>query len=195
MTGPGGAPRLLGGGAPRGAATRAGRVLLIRHGEAGERKLWTGPDRERPLTEEGRAQAERLAALLDGYPIDRLLSSGYVRCVETMAPLAARRGLATETVRWLEEGAKPAEALAALLAGGSVVACSHGDVVGGVLFELADRGVAIGSTPRMQKGSTWVLEVARGPGRVGPVPGATGLRARLCHLPPCGEAGRAGRGE
>jgi len=145
-----------------GGPPRVGRVLLIRHGEAGERKLWTGPDRERPLTEPGRAQAVQIAALLDGYPIDRLLSSGYVRCVETLAPLATRRGLATETVGWLEEGAKPAEALAALLAGGSVVACSHGDVVGGVLFELADRGVAIGSSPRMQKGSIWVLEVREG---------------------------------
>ncbi len=162
MTGPGHAPRApeL---APRGEGrTSVARVLLIRHGEAGERKLWTGPDRERPLTEPGRAQAEQLAALLDGYPLDRLLSSGYVRCVETLAPLAARRGMETETVRWLEEGAKPAEALAALLAAGSVVACSHGDVVGGVLFELADRGVAIGSTPRMQKGSVWVLQVREG---------------------------------
>jgi 8-oxo-dGTP diphosphatase len=159
MTGPGQAPGARELVHPVGSRTRVGRVLLIRHGEAGERKLWTGPDRDRPLTEPGRAQAEQLAARLDGYPIDHLLSSGYVRCVETLAPLAARRGLATETVRWLEEGSKPAEALAALLAGGSVVACSHGDVVGGVLFELADRGVAIGSTPRMQKGSIWVLEV------------------------------------
>ena len=162
MTGPGQAPGARELVHPVGSRTRVGRVLLIRHGEAGERKLWTGPDRDRPLTEPGRAQAEQLAARLDGYPIDHLLSSGYVRCVETLAPLAARRGLATETVRWLEEGSKPAEALAALLAGGSVVACSHGDVVGGVLFELADRGVAIGSTPRMQKGSTWVLEVHEG---------------------------------
>jgi len=162
VTGSGQAPRAPEIAHHPESRTRVGRVLLIRHGEAGERKLWTGPDRERPLTEPGRAQAVQLAALLDGHPIDRLLSSGYVRCVETLAPLAARRGLATETVRWLEEGANPAEALAALLAVGSVVACSHDDVVGGVLFELADRGVAIGSTPRMQKGSTWVLEVREG---------------------------------
>lgn len=43
-----------------------------------------------------------------------------------------------------------------------MAACSHGDVVSGILFELADRGVALGSTPRMQKGSTWLLEVAEG---------------------------------
>jgi len=42
------------------------------------------------------------------------------------------------------------------------VACTHGDVVSGILFELADRGVALGSTPRMRKGSTWVLDVDGG---------------------------------
>jgi 8-oxo-dGTP diphosphatase len=145
-----------------GAPPRVGRVFLIRHGEAGERSEWRGADRDRPLTPEGRAQAERLADQLARQPLDRILTSGYVRCVETMAPLAARRGLSVEEVGWLEEGANPAEALAALLAGGSVAACSHGDVVSGILFELADRSVALGSSPRMQKGSTWVLEVVEG---------------------------------
>jgi len=145
-----------------GARTRVGRVLLVRHGEAGERSEWTGVDRDRPLTSEGRVQAERLAALYEGQPLDHLYTSGYLRCLETMEPLAARRGLALEPVAWLEEGADAAQALAALLAGGNVVACTHGDVVSGILFELADRGVALGSTPRMRKGSTWVLDVAGG---------------------------------
>jgi 8-oxo-dGTP diphosphatase len=152
-------PDTVEGSAPR---IRLGRVLLVRHAEAGERKEWSGPDRVRPLTGAGRAQAERLAALYDGQPLDRLLTSGYLRCVETMEPLAARRHLPCETVAWLEEGAKPEEALTALLGGGCVVACTHGDVVSGILFELSDRGVALGSTPRMQKGSTWVLEVEDG---------------------------------
>ena len=142
--------------------TRVGRVLLVRHAEAGERAEWPGADRDRPLTDAGRAQAERLAALLDRHPVDRVLTSGYVRCVETLAPLAARRHVSPEPVGWLEEGADPAEALTALLGGGCVVACSHGDVVSGILFELADRGIALGSTPRMQKGSAWVLEVEEG---------------------------------
>jgi 8-oxo-dGTP diphosphatase len=162
VSGPGPAPT------PRDATDapephgRPARVLLIRHAEAGGRVGWSGPDRDRPLTEVGRAQAEQLAARLDGQRLDRLLTSGYVRCVETMAPLAARRRLTCNAVGWLEEGADPAAALTALLAGGSVAACSHGDVVSGVLFELADRGVMLGPSPRMQKGSIWVLEVEEG---------------------------------
>ena len=35
-------------------------------------------------------------------------------------------------------------------------------MVSGILFELAERGIALGSSPRMQKGSTWVLDVQDG---------------------------------
>jgi 8-oxo-dGTP diphosphatase len=162
MTGAGQASPQTGEAEVTGARSRVGRVLLIRHGEAGERSAWSGPDRDRPLTAEGRSQAERLADRLAGQPLDRILTSGYIRCLETMAPLATRRQMRAEAVGWLEERADPVEALTALLAGGSVAACSHGDVVSGILFELADRGIALGSTPRMQKGSTWVLEVDEG---------------------------------
>jgi phosphohistidine phosphatase SixA len=145
-----------------GARSRLGRVLLVRHADAGERAQWIGPDRDRPLSAPGRAQSELLAASLARNPVERLVSSGYVRCVETFVPLGARLGLLTETASWLEEGADPEKALAALLVGGSVAACSHGDVVSGILFELAERGIALGSSPRMQKGSTWVLDVQDG---------------------------------
>jgi 8-oxo-dGTP diphosphatase len=146
----------------RGARSRLGRILLVRHADAGERAEWTGPDRDRPLSVRGRAQSELLAALLARNPVEHLVSSGYVRCVETFVPLGARLGLLTETAGWLEEGADPEKALTALLASGSVAACSHGDVVSGILFELAERGIALGSSPRMQKGSTWVLDVQDG---------------------------------
>ena len=145
-----------------GAHSQLGRVLLVRHADAGERTEWTGPDRDRPLSARGRAQSELLAALLARNPVERLVSSGYVRCIETFVPLGARLGLLTETAGWLEEGADPEKALTALLGGGSVAACSHGDVVSGILFELAARGIALGSSPRMQKGSTWVLDVQEG---------------------------------
>ena len=121
-----------------GARSRSGRILLVRHADAGERAEWTRN------------------------PVARLVSSGYVRCVETFVPLGGRLGLLTETAGWLEEGADPERALTALLVGGSVAACSHGDVVSGILFELAERGIALGSSPRMQKGSTWVLDVQDG---------------------------------
>jgi phosphohistidine phosphatase SixA len=147
------------GGPPPAAVSR---VLLLRHAEAGERSEWRGVDRERPLTPAGRSQSDQLASAFDGQPLQRLLTSGYARCRETVAPIAARLGLTVEAVPWLEEGAAPGGALAALVAAGNVLACTHGDVVSGILLELADHSIDIGSTPRMQKGSTWILDVEDG---------------------------------
>ncbi|MGA8016873.1 MAG: phosphoglycerate mutase family protein [Candidatus Dormiibacterota bacterium] len=138
------------------------RVLVVRHSDAGERSEWRGDDRVRPLTDAGRDQAERLAQSLDGQPLSQVLTSGYARCVQTVAPLATRRGLEVEVAPWLEEGADPVATLQTLMARGDALACTHGDVVSGILFELADRGVSIGTSPRMQKGSTWVLDVENG---------------------------------
>ena len=58
---------------------------------------------EARLTPEGRAQAEALAAWLAGAaaaagtPIERIVSSPFVRAQESIAPLAARLGILVET--------------------------------------------------------------------------------------------------
>jgi hypothetical protein len=71
---------------------RMPRVLLVRHGSAGEREDWDGPDDERPLDRRGREQAARLAAVLPLFGPTRLLTAPPVRCRQTLAPLAAALG-------------------------------------------------------------------------------------------------------
>ena len=39
-------------------------VFLVRHAKAANRDVWTGGDRDRPLVDRGRTQAERLALAL-----------------------------------------------------------------------------------------------------------------------------------
>ncbi|HJU01239.1 MAG TPA: histidine phosphatase family protein, partial [Actinomycetes bacterium] len=39
-------------------------VFLVRHAKAADRYDWTGGDRDRPLIDKGRRQADRLAAAL-----------------------------------------------------------------------------------------------------------------------------------
>ena len=65
-------------------------VFLVRHARAGDRERWTGDDRLRPLDGKGRRQADAMVAPLAGYPITRLVSSPYLRCVQTLEPLSAR---------------------------------------------------------------------------------------------------------
>lgn len=127
-------------------------ILLIRHGRAGKRSAWAGDDRLRPLNAKGRRQAAALPKLLAGFGIERILSSPYRRCVETVEPLAAALRLEIEQRAELAEGADAAD-VARLLneAGGTTVAlCTHGDVIAEV----------IGAGRRAEKGSVWVIEAA-----------------------------------
>ena len=82
-------------------------VLLIRHAHAGSRSEWTGHDAERGLSDRGRKQSKRLITTLRDFDVHRILSSPYVRCMDTVAPLAAARDLKVEPVDALAEGSGP----------------------------------------------------------------------------------------
>ena len=141
-------------------------ILLVRHARAGRRDRWRGDDRLRPLSKAGKAQAQALPDLLRGIGGDqpRLVSSPWVRCIETLAPLAAILGLAVETDDTLGEGMgdKAVEAFPRWLGGPPAIFCTHGDVVERILAELADGGVDLGRRPQMPKGSVWVLTGSKG---------------------------------
>jgi 8-oxo-(d)GTP phosphatase len=55
-----------------------------------------GDDRLRALDERGRRQANQLVELLDQYEVTRLLSSPFLRCIQTVEPLAQARGFDVE---------------------------------------------------------------------------------------------------
>ena len=139
-------------------------MLLVRHAHAGSRKDWAGPDRERPLSEKGSRQASALTALAATFAPQRVLSSPYVRCVETVAPLAAELGLTVERCPAFAEGSsRDAVAVVRALADDKVAICTHGDVIPEVLVALADEDrLDLGHRPRQQKGSVWVLEASGG---------------------------------
>ena len=79
-------------------------VILVRHAAAGERSRWSGDDRLRPLDERGRRQATELAEALASRGVERVLTSPYVRCRQTVDPLAETLGLAVEERVELAEG-------------------------------------------------------------------------------------------
>jgi 8-oxo-dGTP diphosphatase len=135
-------------------------VLLVRHAAALDRDEWREDDEHRPLKKRGRRQAEGLVGVLAGYEVERVLSSPFVRCVETVAPLARHLGVEVEPSDALAEGAShEAVALVRALAGHTVALCSHGDVIPRVLEHVVVHdGVDLGHDPRWAKGSVWVLE-------------------------------------
>jgi 8-oxo-dGTP diphosphatase len=134
-------------------------LYLVRHAKAGSRSAWVGPDPDRPLTRAGREQAEALAAVLAEHPVCRILSSPYVRCIETVEPLAQKAGLSVETMLALAEDADPVIAVELLsVVPDHTVACTHGDLVPAIIESLASRGMSVEGEPDWRKGVTWVLE-------------------------------------
>jgi 8-oxo-(d)GTP phosphatase len=101
-------------------------LLVNRHASAGDAEDWAGPDADRPLDKRGRHQAEALVDQLAPYPIRRIVSSPFVRCVDTMQPLARARGLEVENSDDLAEGADTERVRRLLLElGGEAVVCMH----------------------------------------------------------------------
>jgi 8-oxo-dGTP diphosphatase len=124
-------------------------LLLVRHARAGERSEWQGDDRERPLDRRGVEQAEALVGLLEQLPVAAIYSSPYRRCIQTVEPLASKRGLGIEQRDELGEEQQSTEGveLARSLAGSDVVVCGHG----GLEAALVD-------PPKWRKGSTFVVD-------------------------------------
>src|ERR1700674_5032222 len=137
-----------------------GAAYVVRPAKGGDRGGWSGDDRMRPLTKSGQRQAEGLANLLDREPIDKILSSGYLRCVQTVEPLGAGRTLRAEPVKELEEGAGGESVLRLVqkLRGRNIVLCTHGDVMEELLEGLIAQGLLQRARANMEKGSTWALD-------------------------------------
>jgi 8-oxo-dGTP diphosphatase len=135
-------------------------AYVIRHAKAGDRDGWKGDDRLRPLTKSGWRQAEGLAESLEHDPIDRILSSPYLRCMQTVEPMAEQRKLPVEPRKDLEEGAggESVIRLVQQFKGRHLVLCTHGDLVEEVVEKLIGQGLVSRARASLEKGSTWVLE-------------------------------------
>ena len=72
------------------------QIIFLRHGPAGSRADWHGPDAERPLTDDGRGVVALVADVLAraGVAVDALLTSPLVRSRQTAEIAAAALGCA-----------------------------------------------------------------------------------------------------
>ena len=142
------------------AGLPASALYVIRHAKAGIRAAWSGPDEERPLTRRGRKQARRLVERFQGLDIQRILSSPFVRCMQTVEPLAEARGLPVEVAAELREGASVDELLRGLATFGDrpTVVCGHGTEIRSMIDRLEAGGATIEGARGIAKGSVWVLD-------------------------------------
>ena len=141
-------------------------VLLVRHGKAGDRTDWDGDDDLRPLNAGGRRQAEELCRQLLLFRPSAVYSAPRVRCVQTVAPLAAALGvevveepLLSEEDYWPDRDPGQRRFLE-IAREGTVAVCSQGGVIPDLVFSLAGRAALDdnGEIPS-KKASTWVLSL------------------------------------
>ena len=142
-------------------------VFLVRHAKAADRYDWTGGDRDRPLIDKGRRQAERLAAALRREQPVLVAASPWLRCRQTAAPLAAALGLrvelddrlgydAPDLAGWVRSAVRDHP-------GQAVVGVSHGDLIPMYLFQTG----LVDGFPEFRTGSLFRLEAS--PGRISKV--------------------------
>lgn len=136
-------------------------VVVLRHAHARSRNAWRQDDQLRPLVQLGRTQAQRLVPVLAAYDVTKIISSGSMRCVETVAPYADTTGWSLEIADGIsEEGSNAssvAEVVGALVAGDeSAVLCTHRPVLPSVLDAL---GL---DDPKLEPGSMLVVHLREG---------------------------------
>jgi 8-oxo-dGTP diphosphatase len=134
-------------------------IYFVRHAKAGDRSSWSGPDLQRPLSKAGWQQAHKLGKRLASVGATSLVSSPYVRCVQTLEPLAERTRLPIGVDERLTEGA-PFEGVIDLLAElmDRAVLCSHGDVIPDTIDALIRRGLDVRTPADWRKATVWLLE-------------------------------------
>ena len=139
------------------------RIYLVRHGNAGVRAKWEGPDKKRPLTEKGR-QSLGVAEILARHPITEIWASPALRCQETVAPAADNLELEVQVSKLLKEytDLDTIYEYLASLGPGAIVLSGHKDWIAPLLTDLHERGVRLRGTRKWPKASIWILELLDG---------------------------------
>jgi 8-oxo-dGTP diphosphatase len=138
-------------------------LLLVRHGHAGSKRHWRGDDCLRPLSPQGFDEADAIGKLLIPFSPIRIVSSPYVRCVQTVKPLAEELGLRIEgTKRLIPSAGRAASTYLQRVSrkdNGALVICTHGEVIHALQEELSKSVPELfGEDVPREKGSVWVLE-------------------------------------
>ena len=141
-----------------------GTFYIVRHAKAGSRSQWPEDDRLRPLNKKGVKQAEALVSLLESFPVAAIYSSPFLRCVQTVEPMARARKLPVKQTSMLAEGHGLAGALQVM---GhpkldQAVLSTHGDIVWELVEELVQQRLIKPGTGGFDKGSTWVVDLEDG---------------------------------
>jgi len=123
--------------------TRA--LVVVRHASARKRAAWTDGEATRPLTTEGRHQAQALVPMLSAFGVTSVVTSEWERCAATVEPYALAAGVVGTHRPDLTEAAhadypgRVGAIVAGMVGGGEdIVLCTHRPVLPTVLDVVAE---------------------------------------------------------
>lgn len=138
--------------AHRNKTLRTAPFIILRHAKAKPRSSWSRAEDQRPLAATGQRQAMSVRRLLGAWNPDKVITSPYLRCVETVTPYVkdTKRGF-KEVGAFTEKTAKNKpkksrkEMAARLGKQRSTLLCTHRPVLPEILEVLKDEVLADGT--------------------------------------------------
>jgi len=148
---------------------RTDTLIILRHTKALERGDWDDLDSKRTLDEKGLQQSENLITHLAPFAIDEIYSSDYLRCVQTVTPLAATRKLKITEIPNLNEETfdiDPERSISFANAlkqdEKNILICSHTPVIPTMLRGILNTKLRNKDLIKLEPGDAWIVHRVRG---------------------------------
>jgi 8-oxo-(d)GTP phosphatase len=144
-------------------------LIILRHTKALERGDWDEVDSERTLNEVGFDQAQLLIKHLEPFAIEEIYTSDYVRCVQTVTPLAHARGLNISQVPSLNEETFEEDPLRSVSFANAlkqdeknILICSHNPVIPTMLRGILNTKLKNKDLIKLEPGDAWIVHRVQG---------------------------------
>jgi 8-oxo-(d)GTP phosphatase len=144
-------------------------LIILRHTKALERGDWDEDDSLRPLEDFGQAQAHQLVNRFAPFAIDEIYTSDYLRCLQTVAPLADARRIVPVAIPNLNEanfGLDPQRAITFANAlkqdQKNILICSHNPVIPTMLRGILNTKLKNRDLIKLEPGDAWVVHRVNG---------------------------------
>ena len=144
-------------------------LIILRHTKALERGDWDEVDSERTLDEVGFDQAQLLIKHLEPFAIEEVYTSDYVRCVQTVTPLAHSRGLTISQVPSLNEETFEEDPLRSVSFANAlkqdeknILICSHNPVIPTMLRGILNTKLKNKDLIKLEPGDAWIVHRVQG---------------------------------
>ena len=157
-------------------ALRTRPIIISRHAKAKPRSHWAAAEDDRPLAGTGKRQALASAGLFAAWSPSRILSSPWLRCIQTITPYAMEKGVSVKEKKSLSEAgaqrhpARTARTVASLFEKDTpAILCTHRpvlpqvmEVLSGYLWANSPADILPSKEPYLEPGDALILQVTLG---------------------------------